>query len=88
MKSRGTRRFWRLFHDLPPSVKTQAVSAYLLWSENPSHPSLAFRKVSGSKDLYTVRVTLDFRAVGKFDGTGVTWLWIGDHDKYDGLLNR
>ena len=55
-------------------------------AENPSHPSLQFKKIHASEPIYSVRVTLGYRAVGLLEQGEVTWFWIGSHADYDRLL--
>ena len=86
MKSRTTRRFWQLFDALPAEVQLQAKSAYQLWSIDPWHSSLRFKKIENNIPLYSVRVGLHYRAIGKRDGDEVKWFWIGSHADYDKLL--
>jgi hypothetical protein len=86
MKSRTTRRFWQMFDALPKEVQDQARSNYVLWMKDPHHNSLRFKKVENSIPLYSVRVGLSYRAVGKRNGDLITWFWIGSHAEYDRLL--
>jgi len=86
VRSRATPRFWTAYRALPADVQEQAQQAYRLFRENPGHPSLRFKKVSDREPVYSVRVTLNYRAVGLLEGDEITWLWIGDHDHYDRLL--
>ena len=46
MLSRTTERFRSQFAELPKPIQIKAASAYALWSSNPEHPSLRFKKVS------------------------------------------
>lgn len=57
--------------------------AYRLFSENPSHNSLHFKKLTGHDSLWSVRVTLNIRAVGVRSDDTVTWVWIGSHREFD-----
>ena len=82
MKSRTTLKFWRMFDALPDDVRDHARRAYLIWRDNPAHPSLQFKRVSRSDPIYSVRIGLAHRAVGSLDGDTVTWFWIGSHDGY------
>ena len=68
--------------------KTKAKAAYQLWSENPDHPSLRFKKVHNKLPIYSVRVDLDWRAVGILEGDVVIWFWIGPHGEYEKLLRQ
>jgi hypothetical protein len=86
MKSRADPSFWKLYRQLPRQVRQRAVKAYRLWRENPHHPSLRFKRVDPEEPLYSVRISLDYRAVGWLEQDTVVWFWIGDHDDYDRLL--
>ena len=86
MKSRTTSRFWDAYADLPERIKRRARKAYELFEQNPRHPSLRFKKVHGSRPIYSVRITRDYRAVGIQKDESVIWFWIGSHEDYDLLL--
>jgi hypothetical protein len=86
VKSVATRRFWNLFSALPSDVQNLAVKNYQLWRENPSHPSLHFRRLKGSEDRFTVRIGDHYRALGRMSSETVTWVWIGTHSEYDKLM--
>jgi hypothetical protein len=62
VKSVATRRFWNLFSALPRDVQNLAVKNYKLWRENPSHPSLHFRRLKGGEDRFTIRIGDHYRA--------------------------
>jgi hypothetical protein len=64
IESRTTRRFWRLFSGLPPDAQRDAKQAYRLFRANPAYPALQFKKLEGEDDLYSVRIGLDYRALG------------------------
>jgi len=86
LNSVATRRFWELFQALPPDVQKLAVRNYHLWRQNPSHPSLRFRRLQGSADRFTIRVGDHYRALGKMAGEEMHWVWIGTHADYDRLV--
>ena len=73
MNSQITEDFIERFARLPDSIKAQARKAYRLWRDNPSHPSLHFKKIHGHENLYAVRVSLGWRALGLLDGDTITW---------------
>lgn len=83
-QSRGTPEFWSMYHRLPRQVRILARKNYALWLDNPWHPSLHFKKVGGNK--WSVRIGLDYRAIGEFDDEEFTWDWIGPHAEYDRLV--
>ncbi len=82
MRSLTTRRFRQLYGALPQLVQKQSRKAYLLFRQNPAHPSLNFKKI-GEEDIYSARVGLGYRVLGKMDGNDVVWFWIGPHSDYD-----
>jgi len=36
--------------------------------------------------VYSVRVTIAYRAVGLLENDNIAWFWIGSHADYDRLL--
>ncbi len=85
MKSVTTRRFREQFAALPLEIQQLAIKNYRLWSQNPSHPSLRFRRLKGNDDRVTVRIGDYYRALGKLNLDSVVWVWIGTHAEYDRL---
>ena len=75
--------FWANYEGLPPSVKETAKRAFALMKQDERHPSLHLKKVAG---LWSVRIGLHYRALGKPDPDGVIWFWIGTHAEYDSLI--
>ncbi len=73
MQSRTTRRFWRLFSDLPLDVQRDAKRAYRLFQSNPAHPSLQFKKLEGEDNIYSIRVGLEYRAVAVMKKDHIVW---------------
>lgn len=87
MKSRCTRRFWKLHNDLPEQIQTLAAKAYKLWRNNPRHPSLEFKKRKGGDgNRFSVRIGAHHRAVGHIIDNIVEWVWIGSHEDYNNLV--
>jgi len=86
MKSRTTRKFWRLFDHLPANVQERARTAFQIWKADPGHPSLQFRRVNQSEPVYSVQVGVHHRVLGLLEADTVTWFWIGLHDEYERLL--
>jgi len=73
MNSRLTEEFVARFAKLPAEVQTQARKSYRLWRTNPSHRGLHFKRIHGQEDIYSVRVSLGWRAVGLLEGDTITW---------------
>ena len=88
MTSHTTRRFRDAFRSLPKAVQRQARDAYILFKQNPSHPSLHFKPVHPTSPIYSARISLDYRALGIRDRDEIIWFWIGSHADYDRLVSR
>jgi len=71
VKSSTTSEFRRLFADLPEQVQQQTRGAYRQFKEDPSLPSLRFKKVHPDLPIYSARITQNYRAVGQLDGDTV-----------------
>jgi hypothetical protein len=88
VQSHTTEEFRTLLSAAPAAVQTKAQTAYRLWTENPAHPSLRYKKVHGALAVYSVRIDLDWRAVGVLKNGVMIWFWIGPHSEYEKLLSR
>jgi mRNA-degrading endonuclease RelE of RelBE toxin-antitoxin system len=88
MKSSVTKSFRKRLEDLPTSVQEQADKAYVLWQEDPYHPSLQFKRVTQKQPIYSARVSINYRVLGLLEAGQMYWYWIGAHDEYDELLKR
>jgi hypothetical protein len=86
VKSHTTERFRKALALLPSEVRVQARDAYRLFQSNPRHPGLRFKRVHSRDPIYSVRVSLDYRAVGVVEADEIFWFWIGSHAEYDRLL--
>ena len=86
MNSYTTRRFRRLFAQLPGAVQRQAREAYRRFRREPFHPSLRFRRVHAARAIYSVRISLAYRALGIQERDEIVWFWIGSHADYDKML--
>ncbi len=88
MISKTTKRFQQALAQLPKDIQSQAREAYKLFSRNPHHPSLQFKKVHTTEPIYSARINIDYRAVGILGGETVIWFWVGSHANYDKLLDQ
>lgn len=88
MKSCTTIQFRKLFADLPEQVQEQTRTAYRQFKEDPSYPSLRFKKVHSELPIYAARISKNYRAVGQLEGDTVVWFWVGSHPEYDKLLGQ
>jgi hypothetical protein len=88
MTSHITRDFYECFKKLPETVKKTAKKNYRLWKNNAAHPGLNFKKVHSIKPVYSVRVGINYRALGIFvNEENIVWFWIGSHSDYNNLIN-
>jgi len=88
VKSRTTSQFRKLFADLPQQVQDRTREAYRQFKEDPSYPSLRFKKVHPSLPIYSARISQNYRAVGQLDGDTVILFWVGSHAEYNQLLGQ
>jgi hypothetical protein len=86
MQSQATRQFWRLFSHLPADAQRDAKRAYRLFQSSPAHPGLQFKKLEGEDNIYSVRIGLEYRALGVMKRNRIVWYWIGSHDEYDRIV--
>ena len=82
-----TPRFWECYQRLPPAVQKLADKQFERLKEDPTHPSLNFKKLEGY-DYWSARVTRGYRAVASKDEEGFVWFSIGKHDEVYNWLGR
>ena len=85
MKSSTTPKFWKAYALLPAEVQRAARKQYRLWLQNPRHPSVQFKPIG---ELWSARVTQEYRALALTEGDTYHWFWIGTHTEYDQILRR
>ena len=88
MNSKTTRNFRSMLATLPSNVRQDAREAYRQFDQNPAHPSLHLKKVHPTRPIYSVRISIDYRAIDELHGDDMVWFWIGPHGDYDKLLRR
>ena len=86
MTSLTTERFWKAFNELPVDVQERAKKVYQIWQQDPYHDSLQFKRVHAKRPIYSVRIGMDWRALGIKDDDILTWFWIGSHSDYNKLI--
>lgn len=82
MKSETLPSFWKSYKSFEQNIRIRAKKGFKLSVQNPYHPSLKFKCINSKEKIWSVRVTLGYRAIGIFDRDTVTWFWIGSHEKY------
>ena len=88
MNSHLTKGFIACFNRLPKRIKNTARQNYMLWRQDPTHPSLQFKRVGRRQEAYSVRVGIGWRALGVKEGDAIVWFWIGSHAEYNHLLKQ
>jgi hypothetical protein len=83
MNSVALPSFWNAYDSLDSTVQRRARKAYELWADNPFHPSLRFKCINSNENIWSVRITRGYRALGILEGDTVVWFWIGGHDEYE-----
>ncbi|MDH4023397.1 MAG: hypothetical protein OEV14_09745 [Gammaproteobacteria bacterium] len=83
MKHRASARFWRLYTQLPAEIRQQADKTFQLLLANRRHPSLHLKRVG---NIWSARVTDQYRVLGTGIPGGIVWVWIGQHEDYDRLI--
>jgi len=83
MKSATLASFWTAYQVLDDDTRSSARKAYRLWAQNPFHPSLHFKCINQDENIWAVRITRRYRALGILGGDTVTWFWVGNHDDYE-----
>ena len=79
-------RFWEHYRQLPAPVQELADKNYELLKADPYHASLHFKRVGPRQQLWSVRVGVHYRALGREKAEGIVWFWIGTHAEYDRLI--
>jgi hypothetical protein len=64
------------------------MKAYQLFQQNPHHPSLRFEPKHGVKNVWSVYVAANYRALGRMSDSGaeIEWYFIGTKTEYMKLL--
>ena len=88
MKSRRLPAFRSQLKKLPTEVQSQAANAYRAFQVDPWSGDLTFKRIQGEKDVWSVRVSAQHRAVGRWRGDEMVWFFIGTHAEYDATLAR
>ena len=88
MISHTTDRFWKAFVLLPERVQQQAEKAYGQWKSDPYYQGLHFKCIHPTKSVYSVRIGIGYRALGRRHGDEMIWFWIGTHEAYNELIKR
>jgi len=73
MRSDTLPSFWAAYASLGEDIKRSARKTYRLWKQNPFHPSLRFKCINREENVWSVRITRGYRALGVFEEEKVAW---------------
>ncbi len=79
----ATPEFWFHYRQLPDDIRALADRCFEILRADPRHPSLRLKRVGS---FWSVRVGLHYCALARDRREGLTWFWIGPHDRYDRLI--
>ena len=60
---RSTRKFDKQFQTFDKNTSKQASKAVERFIENPTHPSLHYKKIKGTSNFYEIRVNISVRII-------------------------
>lgn len=88
MISKTSSRFWKSYKRLPEHIKKEAKNSYRQFKKNPYHPSLRFKQIHPTRPIFSIRISMDYRALGIKQNNVILWFWIGSHNNYDNLIKQ
>jgi hypothetical protein len=86
MNSVTTEKFRNAYGNLPEHIQARARKAYTAWKKDSNHPALQFKQIHTIKPIYSIRITLSYRAIGIKENNTMIWFWIGSHSDYNNLI--
>jgi len=86
---RAAADFWHAYASLTEEIRRRADKQFALLKANPRHPSLQFKRIGErqGQEVWSARVTLNYRALAIKRADGYLWFWIGDHTTYETLIS-
>lgn len=87
MISHTTERFRKLYANLPKEIQKLAKKSFSHFNKDPHHPGLNFKKVHSKRQIYAVRISRNYRALGILKDNNIIWFWIGSHTDYEKLFH-
>ena len=86
---RATADFWLAYAALTAEMRRRADKQFALLKANPQHPSLQFKKIGErqGQEIWSARVSLNYRALAIKRADGYLWFWTGDHTTYEALIS-
>jgi mRNA-degrading endonuclease RelE of RelBE toxin-antitoxin system len=79
MKYVRTERFKKAAAKLPREIQAKAAKAFILFKDNPRHPSLGVKRVQGMPDVWEGRIDVNYRFTFHYEGDVCVFRNIGLH---------
>ncbi len=77
------------YKKLPIDIRKIANKQYKLFTNNPYHSSLHFKRVHSNQPIFSARITYNFRTLGVLiDDNILVWFWIGSHSEYEKMIKN
>jgi mRNA-degrading endonuclease RelE of RelBE toxin-antitoxin system len=88
MSHRASADFWQDYRRLPEEIRARADKQFELLKSDPNHGSLQFKKIGTreGQEIWSVRVTLRYRALAFKESDAYVWFWIGEHAVYEAMI--
>jgi len=81
MKVVASARFLRGYRKLPEQIRAATDRKLLLLEQNPGHPSLRVKKVTGTAGIWEASVTMKYRMTFEIHEERIVLRVIGEHDE-------
>ena len=75
-----SRTFETQFAKLSVEIREEVYKRLELYFANPNHPSLRVKKMSGTRDIWEMSITMNYRITFEKDKEGIFLRKIGTHD--------
>ena len=80
MKIELSKKFVKLYGQMPAEIQVRARKAIAFLQDNPGHPSLEHKKMADRVDIYEIRVNINYRITYQKVGDTAILRKIGTHD--------
>jgi mRNA-degrading endonuclease RelE of RelBE toxin-antitoxin system len=74
-----TRRFKKAAAKLPREIQEKAAKAFMLFKENPRHPSLGVKRIQGMPGVWEGRIDIHYRFTFHYEGDKCVFRNVGPH---------
>jgi len=88
MKSSCTQDFWTMYARLPKQIQRQARKTYKTFMTVQQTPGLHLKRIHSAREIYSIRITRNYRALGILENDEFIWFWIGSHTQYEQHLKK